>query len=1066
MESERWERLKELCLAALHYRDNDRHSFLEKSCGTDEALRHEVESLLAHHEADPDFLESPSAPRWLPVDRPPIGRLDGSKVDRRAGTTVSHYQIVETLGAGGMGVVYKAMDAKLGRFVALKFLSEVALGSSSGAVRPAIDTSYNSQTLERFQREARAASALDHPNICTVYEIDQHEGSPFIAMQFLDGQTLKSEIDNQPLPVERIVNLGLQVIDGLVAAHAQGIVHRDIKAANIFITRRGEAKILDFGLAKLAGNDKASVETAQEPVPRSGTIPLSAPPDAAASVGAFLGTTGYMSPEQILRQDLDSRTDLFSFGTVLYEMATGELPFPGETPSTVLQSILRKIPPSPSKLNPDLPPALAQIICKAMEKDRGARYQTASELRADLRRLQQTLDSTAENVSASRATKRWPLAVLAALFAASCLGVYWYLHHRPAARLSEQDTIVLADFTNTTGDPVFDETLKQALRVQLEQSPFLNVLSDQKMAEQLRYMGRPRDTRLTSDVARDLCLRAGSKAMLLGSISSLGKIYILGVNVVDCQTGNSLDSEQVEAGSRENVLQAVGKASSRLRAKLGESLASIRKYDTPLEQATTASLEALQSYSLGVKTRLTEGNAAAIPLFERATLLDPNFAMAYARLGSGYFELSQSKRAKAELTKAYGLRDRVSDAERFFIDSRYYVMGTGQLDRAILVCNLWKQTYPRDYVPYEDLGVTYSTLGQAEKSLHEQAEALRLYPTSNGLVYANLAGAYLSLNRFAESKEVLEQASSRKIGIPMQRILLYYLAFFRDDLEEMKRQATAEMNQPELATLMLAVQADTEAYYGHLLKARELTHRAVDSARRQGDWESASGFAVVSGMREAELGNLPEARKELAATTLAQPLSALGALVLALADEPVRALAAAHDLQRQSPLDTVLNNYWLPTVYAAIELSHDRPVKTINELEMVLPYELGNVQTPTTGALFPVYIRGLAFLATRQGAQAAAEFQKIVDHPGMMGNCILGPLAHLALARAYALEAGISRVPRAGGQRIPSVKDAQTRSDVLAKARAAYQDFFVLWKDADPDLPILKQAQAEYRKLK
>jgi serine/threonine protein kinase/Flp pilus assembly protein TadD len=1053
MESERWEQVKKLCVAALEREENERGRFLEEACGQDEGLRREVESLLAYREAAKDFLESPSlqiANQLFPKPETTADTPSESEFERMIGKTVSHYRIVEKLGAGGMGIVYKAEDTKLGRFVALKFLPGAALDSSSGISQLANDTLYNGQALERFEREARASSALDHPNICTVYEVDQHEGSPFIAMQFLVGKTLKHEIDGMPLPAERLVDLGIQIADGLDAAHAAGIVHRDIKSANIFITRRGEAKILDFGLAKLAAHGAAEVSGEKATRSEPGK-------DLAASQSVALGTAGYMSPEQILGERVDARSDLFSFGVVLYEMATGKLPFEEQTAEAMFYSILHKAPEAPSELNRSVAEDLGRIICKAIEKDRDRRYQTASELGEDLRRLQPVPIARKVGFSTGRP---WLLVALILLLASVLTAGYFYLRHRTRARLGQQDTIVLADFTNTTGDPVFDETLKQALRVQLEQSPFLNVLSDQKVAQHLGYMGRPRDTRLTNDVAREVCLRSGSKAMLTGSIAALGSHYALSINVVNCQNGDSLVSEQVEADSRERILWAVDRASTKLRARLGESLASIQHYDAPVEQATTGSLEALRSYSLGVKTGLSEGYAAAVPLFERATLLDPNFAMAYVSLASEYSNLAQPERAKAALTKAYSLRDKVGEGERFSIDSGYDEKVTGQLDRAIQVLNLWKQTYPGDYHPHMHLGIIYQTLGRHEKGLVEHDEALRLDP-SNGLAYLNVAGAYICLNRFDEARVVLERAHARKIGVPNLRIFLYFLAFFRGDVDEMKRQAKEEMSQPDLATAMLAFQADTEAYYGHLRSARELTRRAVESARRQGDPETANGFAVVSAMREAELGDLPDARKELTTpTTPNQPQSVMGALVLALAGEPERALAAAHDLKRQSPFDTVLNDYWLPTVYAAVELNHGRPLQAIEQTQAVIPYEMGLPETPTSGALYAVYIRGLAFLATGQSPQAAAEFQKILDHPGIMGNCILVPLARLGLARAYAMEAGTD------SQRILNVTARPPGSDAFAKARAAYEDFFVLWKGADPDLPLLKQAHSEYGRLK
>jgi serine/threonine protein kinase/tetratricopeptide (TPR) repeat protein len=1048
MEDERRERVKHLCLAALERGENERQAFLEDACGQDEALLHEVESLLAYHRDAKDFLEYPPlelAASLLPKGDSTPDYSSDSDCDPMIGKTVSHYRILENLGAGGMGVVYKAEDTKLGRFVALKFLPGAALGLSS---RLSDDTGMNRQALERLQREARASSALDHPNICTVYEVDQHEGSAFIAMQFLAGNTLRQEINGSPLPAQRMVDLGIQVANGLEAAHAAGIIHRDIKSANIFVTRRGEVKILDFGLAKSAARGAAQSEVAPgngHPQSDSGASLPGQP--ALAGESAALGTASYMSPEQILGQPVDTRTDLFSFGVVLYEMATGRLPFQGQTPEAILDGILHQKPALPSESNPGLPGNLGRIIGKAIEKDRDLRYQTASELRDDLRQIQPPPAPALQNGRLSRTKRYWLLIALITVIATASTWVYFHLRRRAQARLGVQDAIVLADFSNTTGDGVFDETLKQALRVQLEQSPLLNVLSDQKVAQQLRYMGRPRDTRLTADVAREVCLRSGGKAMLTGSISSLGSHYVLGITVVNCQTGDSLASEQVEADNRERVLWAVDQVSTKLRARLGESLSSIQKYDAPVEQATTGSLEALRSYSLGVKTRLTEGDKGALPLFARATELDPGFAMAYARMGNGYFNLGQGAAADAAIRKSYELHGNVSERERLFIDSHYYMIVTGELDKAVSLLELWQQIYPRDQVTYTDLGIMYAVLGQYEKDLAEQTAALQLDPGS-GIVYANLAGAYRELNQLDKSEEVLAQAQARKISGSLLLPALYNLAFLRGDSEAMKRQVAGAMGQPQSEGLLLGLQADTEAYYGHSVKARKFTQQAVEAALRASQTEAASGFQLEQAFREGEFGNLRQARKDLAtalATDPKQEASALAALALARTGETERAIAMAHDLNRQTPLDTVLNSYWLPTIYAAVELNRGRPAKAIELLQACGPYELGVQQVPTSGALFPVYLRGLAFLGEGQSAQATVEFQKMIDHSGIVRNFPLGALARLGLARAEAI----------------ATKDSAAR----ARAKSDYQAFLVSWKDADPDIPILKEARAEYGKL-
>jgi serine/threonine protein kinase/tetratricopeptide (TPR) repeat protein len=1047
MESERWERVKTLCLAALEREEDEKSLYLAEVCGEDEELRRELESLLAWRSDAQDFLESPPlelAIGLLSRQKPSSSQFVETHSDNMIGKTVSHYRIVEKLGAGGMGVVYKAEDTKLGRFVALKFLPGSPLGFAGKGLS---DTGHNGQALRHLEREARASSALDHPNICTVYEVNQHDGSPFIVMQFLAGKTLKQEVADAALSSGQIVSLGLQIADALDAAHTSGIVHRDIKSANIFVTRRGEAKILDFGLAKLALYGTSPGEPADENLtPRSGADLFPVARNSRASDAAAFGTAFYMSPEQVLGQPIDARTDLFSLGVVLYEMATGKLPFPGETPQQIFDSILHHLPASASELNPSVPKELARIIGKAITKERDQRYQSAGELRDDLRRLQRQSISADEPVSAFH-WSRWLLAAFIFLFVSSTLAAFYY-RHQTRARLAPQDTVVLADFNNTSADAVFNETLKQALRVQLEQSPFLNVLSDQRVAQQLRYMGRTSEARVSPEVAREICLRGGAKAVVTGSISAIGNRYLLSIHAIDCHNGDSMAAENVEAEGRESVLPALGKASTGLRAKLGESLASVRMHDTPVEQATTGSLEALQSYTLGVKARYAQGDAAALPLFERAMSLDPNFAMAYARAGAAYANLDQQARAIQALKRAHGLRDRVSEAERLYIDYRYFTTVTGELQNAIQVLKVWEQTYPQDFLPHGALGHVYSTLGQPEKGIQENLEALRLDP-SNGLAYANLTGAYQMAEDFANARMALQEAQARGVTVPLNIFFLYDMAFLRGDAEEMQRQFAAAMGQPGLEPGMLAFHADSEAYAGHLAKARELSQRAVDSAMHEGDAEEAAGFAVTEAMREADFGNASRARKELSAARAmkgAKTHTAVEALALALAGEPQPALALANDLTRQSPLDTMLNDYWLPTIRAAVELNRHHPNQAVALLQTTLPYELGIPETPTHAFFYPAYIRGLAFLQLRDGKSAAAEFQKILDHRGTVENYHLGALAHLGLARAYALDA---------------IKFPAERG----KSQTAYREFLALWKGADPDVPLLKQAKAEYANL-
>ena len=842
MENERWNQIMELYLAAREHHENERPLFLDQACREDKALREEVESLLVYDKSADEIIGLPGPEVAAELQAQLETQLEHQSEispDTMIGRTISHYHIVRRVGQGGMGVVYEAEDTKLGRSVALKFLSQTVANSLPIGRRHSATSLSDSQAFDRFRREACAASALDHANICTIYEIDEWEGSPFIAMQLLSGQTLNQEIGGKPLAPDQILELGIQIADALDAAHRHGIVHRDIKSANIFVTERGEVKILDFGIAKLGVQPLAGPETA-EPILK---VPAQVSGDTLSGSGTAMGTVAYMSPEQVLGKEVDARSDLFSLGVVLYEMATGTSPFQGETMSAVFENILQQEPTQPSKLNSALPKELEQIICKSVEKTLDLRYQSAGELREDLKQLK--ADSAEHAARAPHIRHRWRIfAAVTVLLIAALLVGYFHFHARPSSVLTEQDTLVLADFNNTTGETVFDGTLKQALRVQLEQSPFLNVLPDQKTRQALSYMGRPGDTKLSTDVVREVCLRTGGKVFVDGSISSLGNHYVVLLQAVNCQTGEAVGTEQADADSREKVLRVLDDAATRLRARLGESLATIQKYNAPVE-ATTASLDALQAYSLGITARDPEGENSAIPFLKRAIELDPNFAMAYAQLGTVYFNLNQPYRGSSALKQAYELREQVSKRERLYIESHYYGMVTGEADKAIEVYKLWKETYPRDLISYFSLAAIYDNLGQREKAVQEGTEALRL-GSNNGAVYNNLVNVYINLNQFDKADEILREGKARNVeDNPVFIGLRYELAFARDNEAEMERQVTAAAGKPGIEGWLLALQGDTEAYHGRMTNAREYTRQAIASARHDGDEETALTYAVM-----------------------------------------------------------------------------------------------------------------------------------------------------------------------------------------------------------------------------
>jgi len=984
MDPERWKRVDAILSAALQREEGQRASFLAQACEGDEELQKQVQALVSAHEAASSFLKSQ-----------PTEDGEATAAAGAAPTMLGRYALQQKLGAGGMGVVYRATDLKLGRVVAIKLLSrELAKSEAAKA---------------RFLREAQAASALDHPNIGVIYDIGEEAGELFIVMALYSGETLKQRLERGAPSITEVTDIIRQIAFGLQAAHAAGIVHRDIKPANVMVTSDGTIKILDFGLAKLV-QDSA--------------------PDTITQAGAPLGTLLYMSPEQLRAHAVDARTDLWSLGALAYELLAGTSPFRGDSSAETGARILHDEPPSLAT-KPGVPGWLAELVAQLLQKDAAKRPSAEDVIHR--------LEAAAGGSSATkqrRTTRHWKFVVppAAVMVAALAWGLFYF---RRAQALTETDFILLPEFVNTTGEPVFDGTLKQALAVKLQESPFLNVISEERIGETLRFMGRSPDERVTPSLAREVCQRQGVKAMVSGEIAPLGSHYVITLNALDCHTGDSLARGQVEAGRKEEVLAALGKAASDLRRKLGESLSSIRKFDVPLEQATTTSLEALKAYDLANRERARGAASQGIPLYQRAIELDPNFAMAYGRLGEAYGNRGNAELALEYTKKAFELRDRVSEPEKLYLMSHYYEHVTGELEKAIETYQLWKQTYPRDWTPRNNLAALYNRMGAYEKAIDEAQEATLLAP-DNAKPDRILALAYLRLNRLDEAKAMCEQKLSKARDDPSAHSILYLIAFIQGDSPGMEREVAWAKGTTSEAHF-IALQAGAAAFFGKLQRARELNQLSAELSLRQNFKEYVGVMVAVEALTEAELGNSERARERAAAALALAPRGNRAEIfageALAYSGQADQAMAIADDLIKRFPQNTLLIAATVPLIRASVEIERGSAQTAIALLQSAKPYEYGE-------GFLSLYLRGKAYLQARAGREAAAELQKILDRRATAWFWpALYPLAQLGLARAYAL---------AGD---------------LAQSRRAYQDFLALWKDADPDVPMLQQAKAEFAKL-
>ena len=993
MDPKRWKQVEDVLQSVLDRPPDERAAYLRDACAGDLELEREVQSLLTSDVGADRFLNRPAMEMAVRAFARQFGEDAQEPGDSLIGLTISHYRVIEELGKGGMGVVYKAEDTRLRRFVALKFLPDAL------ARNPAV--------LRRFRREAQTASALNHPNICTIYDIGEEDGRSFITMEYLEGVTLKQRIAAGRMERETLLEFGIEIADALDAAHSAGIIHRDIKPANIFITgaengRPGRAKILDFGLAKMWSSGADDVDAPTQTM-------------TATEAGAVLGTPAYMAPEQARGEPADQRADIWALGLVLYEMARGTRPL-----AAVRVAVAEF-------------PELERIVAKCLEHDRERRYRNVSEIRTELQRLRRD--------NGSRRKSRLMMASAVAAVAAALAWAYLFSHRAP--KLTDKDTLVLADFENRTGDPVFDGMLRQGLAIQLGQSPFLSLVSEQHIRKTLSLMSRPEDSPLSPEIAREVCQRTSSAAVLDGRIDALGTQYVLGLRARNCRTGEVLDEEQVQAARKEDVLNALSEIASRFRTRIGESLATVEKHDTPLPEATTASLEALKAYSTAWKAWLTTGPTAALPHVQHAVELDPQFALAHALMGRIYGELLEPAMAAESSAKAYELRGRVSEVERFFITVPHEQDGTGNLVKAYQTAKLWAETYPRDVRARGFLSFISQELGMYEESIEYAKRAVSMDPDFPPGHY-NLVWAYVQLNRLPEAENALRQASERNIPDTDLLVSRFSIAFLLGDEDGMRKVALNDRN-PIVGDWVCHTEASALAFNGHLQEARKKSRQAVESARQDPQKsERAATWEAGEAVREAFFGNAPEAKKHAAAAlhvSKGRDVAYGAALALALTRDMAQSQAIAKQLEGATE-DTFVQFNYLPTLRALWAVSRGDSSGAIEALHVAKPYELGTGSARGWyGILYPIYARGQAYLLAQRYADAAAEFRRLLAYPGIVLADPVGVMARLQLARAIKM------------------------SGDTAGAKAAYQDFLTRWKQADRDIPILKEAEAEYARI-